>query len=216
MLIDKRRKIGIKILKASSKKKGPRQASFFDEQPAPRFFGGSHLKGNPKVGRRLSTKEPIHLVLKSERAFGPQSMLQKYNVGKIDKLVRRQAAVFGLKIYHFVNVGNHLHLVIRLHDVKLFAKFIRAITGLIARHVLHQERGQGLKFSKTAIPRKASPRCRKKFWVARPFTRLIAWGCDYKNITRYMAKNRNQAKGFFVAWGFDITDPRSVQNLETG
>ena len=213
MSMKKSRKNLFKKSSSLARKRRARQTSFFDDQPAPRIFGGSLLKGNPKVGRRLSTKEPIHLVLKSARAFGPQSMLRKRNVETIDKLIRTQASLCGLKIYHFVNVGNHLHLVIRLHDVKLFTKFIRAITGLIARHVLGKERGQGLKF---VTQTKHSEKRKKKFWVARPFTRLIAWGRDYKNIAKYMEKNRNQAKGYFVAWGFDITDPRKVQNLDTG
>lgn len=210
------------------KTRKPRQASFFDDKPALRFFGGALLnKSNPKIARPLSKKEPIHLVLKSARAFGPSSMLQKYNVTKIDSLIRNQAKLNNVKIYRFVNVGNHLHLVIKLEDPKLFAKFIRAVTGLIARHVLKRERGPGISSAEEfSIPKKASPQDqamhkKNQFWVARPFTRLIAWGRDYNYVSGYMDKNQNQAngqtnKGSFVAWGFDFTDPKMIRAMNTG
>ena len=54
-----------------------KQTSMLDEDKKPakiRSFGGSRLKGNPKTARPLNTKESIHLVLKSARAFGSQSI----------------------------------------------------------------------------------------------------------------------------------------------
>jgi hypothetical protein len=55
------------------------------------------------------------------------------------------------------------------------------ITGLIARHVLKAQRG-------AAGESKAAEYEKNQFWVARPFTRLIAWGRDYEHITKYMKK----------------------------
>ncbi|HEY8269707.1 MAG TPA: transposase [Pseudobdellovibrionaceae bacterium] len=197
----------------SNRKKTARkgsQLSFFNKK-IPRVFGGSLLKGNAKVQRPLSTKESIHLVLKSGQALGAYSMLQQRNAGKIDDIIRFHAKKCGVKIYHFVNVGNHLHLVIKLSDLKLFAKFIRTITGLIARHVLKKQRGPKQEDS-PALGSKKTP----SFWVARPFTRLIAWGKDYNFVAGYMKKNRNQAKRYFIPWGFDVVDPDLIQFLNTG
>lgn len=194
--------------KQRKRKTNEEQTSFFRDK-IPRHFGGLLLKGNAKVARPLSTKEPLHLVLKSAFAVGSRSMLQMYNAKKIDKIIRSQAKSCRIRIYHFVNVGNHLHLVIKLDDRKLFAQFIRSISGLIARHVLKKERG----------PQNADNSFRKKrstFWVARPFTRLISWGNDYKFVTRYIEKNRNQAKHHFVPWGFDVVEPTLIQFLNTG
>ena len=179
-----------------------KQQSLFDSK-VPKMFGGSLQKSHPKVKRPLTKKQTIHLVLKSEYAMGARSMLQKRNSDYIGKLIRDKAKRCCIRIYHFVNVGNHLHLVIKLDDLNGFAPFIRSITGLIARHVLKAQRGaaQGL-----------------KFWIARPFTRIIAWGRDYKHIKNYMTKNANQAhkRSFFVAWGFDSINARQIEMLSTG
>lgn len=179
-----------------------KQQSLFDNK-IPKCFGGSLQTSHPKVKRPLSKKQTIHLVLKSEHAMGSRSMLQKRNSTFIEQLIKEKAQRCCIRIYHFVNVGNHLHLVIKLDDLKGFAPFIRAITGIIARHVLKAQRGaaQGL-----------------KFWVARPFTRIIAWGRDYNHIKSYMVKNAHQAnrRHFFVAWGFDTISLRQIENLNTG
>jgi REP element-mobilizing transposase RayT len=184
------------------------QLSMFKDKVL-RHFGGALLKGNAKVARPLSTKEPVHLVLKSAQAIGAKSMLHTYNVNRIDKIIRTHAKLCRIRIYHLVNVGNHLHLVIKLDDRKEFSKFIKTITGLIARHVLKAQRGPAVELSTAA-------RKKTQFWVARPFTRLIAWGRDYGHIKRYMKKNINDAKRCFIPWGFDVTDPTLIRMLNTG
>jgi len=119
-------------------------------------------------------------------------MLRPRNADRIETIIRRQARLKGLRVYHFVNVGNHLHLVLRVDHRRLttgrraYRAFIRAVTGLIARHVLRAERGAA-----KAV----------KFWQARPFTRLVSWGRDYVRLSGYyMAKNSLQA---LPAWGFE-------------
>ena len=177
-----------------------KQLSFLNEynKPVAKQFGGALLKGNPKEKRPLSTKSHLHLVLKSQKAFGPNSMLAKAHIKKIDHVVRRQAVACGVKIYHFVNVGNHLHLVIRLQDRKLYRVFIRAVSGLIARQVLGKERGPkpeaGDPSQDAKLMIKSGVKSKKfQFWVARPFTRLVTWGPDYKGLSQYMRKNQAQA-----------------------
>lgn len=196
-----------------------RQFEFF-ENKIPRHFGGSLLKGNAKSKRPLSTKHAIHLVMKSRYPAGTKSMLAGEHAGTIDRLLRRQAKACGVRIYHFVNVGNHLHLVVRIQSGKLFSRFLRAGTGLIARQVMKQQRGRGRKFLDTDPgPRRSGCSGRgspAKFWMARPFTRLISWGRDYQRVAAYMEKNRSQARRTFVAWGFDVVDPHAIVFLNTG
>ena len=155
-----------------------RQQSFF-KQKINKFFGGSLRKSNPKTKRPNSTRQAIHLVLKSQYAVGKHSMLHSYNTKKIESVILSQAKFWGVKIYHYVNVGNHLHLVIKLNKRRSFSPFIRTITGLIARHVLNAERGSAKKV---------------QFWVARPFTRIISSGKDYLNINKYMKKIKAKQK----------------------
>lgn len=173
-------------------------------------FGGSRLPSNPKSKRPLSTKNAIHLVLKSRMATGNRSMLQKANAAKVDSVIRRNAKNCGVRIYQLVNVGNHLHLVVRIQSQRLFSHFLRAVSGLIARHILKKERGQAKAQLNTTKPKQHD-----SFWVARPFTRLIAWGTDFRNVKRYMDKNRGQARSYFVAWGFDQTEPVRIFSLST-
>jgi putative transposase len=188
------------------------QFSFFNHK-IQRQFGGFLHKGNPKTSRPLSTKEPLHLVLKSNQAIGAKSMLRSHNVKKIEQIIKRHAKLCRVRLYHLVNVGNHLHLVIKIDCRRDFSKFIRTITGLIARHVLKKERGvasqnefhHNSSLSKTGL----------QFWAARPFSRLISWGKDYLFVSRYMKKNIAQAKQFFASWGFEIVDPYLIQTLST-
>ena len=217
------RKVQKELKKTGKISTKPKQTSMLEEGKKPariRLFGGSRLKGHPKTARPLSTKESIHLVLRSARAFGSQSMLHGHNAKKIHELIYNQAECCGIKVYHFVNVGNHLHLVIKLHDIKLYRKFIRAITGLIARQVLKKERGLAKNTSTNeSVPNESVSKIDNRFWVARPFTRLIAWGRDYNHVSWYMKKNMSQAtsalKTAFKAWGFEITDPKMISSLNS-
>lgn len=181
-----------------------------------RVFGGTLLKGNAKIKRPLSKSEPIHLVLKSEKAIGTFSMLNKHNISQVDRIVRKNARRFDIRIYQFVNVGNHLHLVIRIQDRHCYAKFIRTITGLIARHVTKKERGPENRKYRELV----KSRSKGGFWVARPFSRLISWGRDFNLIKRYMEANRHQ-RGWkkqcvYVAFGFDVTDSFEAKLSNTG
>ncbi len=174
----------------------------------PRQFGGMLLRGNAKTARPLSTKHAIHLVLKSKLAMGSRSLLHRKNVDRINAIVHRQAKMKGVRLYRFVNVGNHLHLVIKLDRSTAFAgrrafhSFIRALTGLIARQVLGAQRNHARG---------------TKFWVARPFTRLVSWGRDFNRVSRYMEKNASQAKARrnLVDWGFGVIDPSKIVHLDT-
>ncbi len=157
-----------------------------------KVFGGSLLKGNAKGPRPLSSKEPLHLVLKANRGFGARSMLHPDHVKKVNACVRRQAEATGIRLYHFVNVGNHLHLVVRIHDRKRFRAFIRAISGLIARQVLGAERG----------PANSEKESGAGYWIQRPFTRVASWGRDYKGLGQYMLKNQRQVS----RWGQEIAE----------
>ena len=71
----------------------------------------------------------------------------------------------------------------KITSPRLFAGFLRAISGIIARTVLGAQRGE--------------PKG-KKFWDARPFTRIVAWGKAYTAACRYLIKNQLEAVGFAV------------------
>jgi len=180
----------------------PRQLSMIPDSK--KVFGGSLQKGNPKCQRPLSSKAPLHLVLKANRGFGARSMLHPDHVKKVNACVRRQAEATGIRLYHFVNVGNHLHLVVKIHDRQRFRIFIRAISGLIARQVLGAQRGpakKGKSSGKGPPSKESTKESRASYWIKRPFTRVVNWGQDYTRLGRYMLKNQRQVS----QWGREIT-----------
>jgi hypothetical protein len=173
---------------------------------AKRHFGGMLLKGNAKTARPLSSKNAIHLVLKSEQAIGPKSMLNPKNIDRVNAIVHEIAKKKFIEIYSYVNVGNHLHLVIKLKrrfpfGQEDFREFIRAVTGLIARHILKAERNHAVGLH---------------FWQARPFTRIVSWGQDFKRLMSYMSKNISQARSVIIDWGFSVTDLDQITGLRSG
>jgi REP element-mobilizing transposase RayT len=157
-----------------------KQSSFFKINKL--TFGGSALSGHPREKRPLCTKRPIHLVLHSKMATGPLSMSRF--APQIAGLLEAHAQKCGVKIYNYANGGNHLHLIVKIASHALFAKFLRAVTGLIARLVLTAEKAS------------AKLKGAEKFWSARPFTRVAAWGRAYEQLRSYVTLNQLEALGF--------------------
>lgn len=151
------------------------------EKEKKKDFGGSLLRGNARERRPISVKRPMHLVLRSSMAKGENSFLRGKRDSQLKVLIHRMAKTKGVKVYRLANSGNHLHLIVLPSSREAFHSFIRSISGLIARLVLGVERGraQGL-----------------KFWDARPFTRILEWGRDFKTACSYVLQNTLEALGF--------------------
>lgn len=167
-------------------------ASFGDSQlryqlsllkPGLKIHGGATCSGNPRGKRPLSTRLPIHLVMRSSRAHGGRSFLRKENAVRIERIVSKHAKLNGVKIYRFANAGNHLHFLVKIANQELFKRFLRVLSGLIARVVLKAEKG-------------AAKLKGVKFWDARPFTRVAAWGKAFDVLCSYLALNQWEALGF--------------------
>ena len=145
------------------------------------FFGGSHLKSNPKVSRPISTKELMHVVLKSEHAKGPYSFLKIERV--IISLIQNLGVKLNVKIKDVVVMSNHIHLLVRPRHRRGLQNFLRGLTGIIARKVLGAE--------------KAKPSSIMNFFKGRPFSRIVASGLrSWHTITKYFELNRFEKLGF--------------------
>lgn len=144
-----------------------------------KFFGGSLLKGKRKSLRPLSNRHPIHLVMRSEKAKGRASFFRFKRL--IEGVLNKNAKKFGVRIYHVAIQSNHIHLILRIFNRQTYRKFICALTGTIAHLV---SRGAGLK------------KQNRSFWVARPFTRIITWGREYRYVVGYLLQNKLEAIGF--------------------
>lgn len=140
------------------------------------FNPGPRKTTESRQRRPRSTDRSMHVVIKSDLAKGP------FNLRRHEEKIRRLIFKIGFKrnvrVYRMVNVGNHIHLSIRLKNVSSWKGFISGITGGIASIV-------GFKKSQ------AQP----TFWNARPFTRAVNWGSDYRQLKNYFAYNFLQTTG---------------------
>lgn len=148
-------------------------------------FGGSLLKGNPKIKRPLESKLPILLTLRAVQS----GMRLPKSFGLVSAAVDRCSKKYGVKVYEFANVGNHLHLVIKIPRRQSWAGFIRELTGEIAAAM------------------KQILNIQKKFWMFRPHTRVIqGWKKAFQIARQYVQLNTLEAEG--------KTNRREISNLK--
>jgi len=158
-----------------------------DEFQVEKEFGGARLKkSHAKKSRPIAIKKTMHLTLRSSKAKGEKSFrYDKNRIQKIDKVVKTQARKFGVEIYRFAIVGNHLHLLVKASFREGFISFLRSISGIIARIALGAERGSA-KLRESA----------RGFWDQRPWTRILFTWTEFKNVKKYVEQNFNEAMGF--------------------
>lgn len=142
------------------------------------FFGGSYCTQRRfRVARPLSTKHPIHLVLRSSKAVGGRSFLKKSHRRGISCLLIKLGQKWGVQVQNFANVGNHLHLQIRLGNRRTYKPFICALTGGIATIVTRGEKLTG------------------KFWDHRPFSRIVYGRNAILSMRDYLLINKLEGGG---------------------
>ena len=192
--------------------KKSKQYHFFQAQPKfyPKFFGGALLDGKRKSFRPLSSKDSIHFVLRSEWAAGKDSFLVLRNKKAIESILKRFAKKFGVKIYQQAITSNHIHLLLMIANRYLYRSFIKAVSGMIASHVMGQQTfkifaksrsllvadsvaGDGVTKRQTSDTSTDKP---QGFWQFRPFSRVVNWGRDFKKCTDYLKQNVLEALGF--------------------
>jgi REP element-mobilizing transposase RayT len=145
---------------------------------ARRTHGGVPKKPARKLERPLSRKDFIHLVLKSEKTKGSLSFLKRENDIVIRDILREKAHKFGEVIADFANVGNHLHIKIKVQSRDSFQQFLNAVTCLIARKIIGARRGKPF----------------GKFWQALAFTRIIKSRLEELRLRGYFEANPEEAK----------------------
>jgi REP element-mobilizing transposase RayT len=153
-------------------------------------FGGSNLKSNPKKARPISTKDLMHVVVKSELAQGRYSFLNFERT--LLSLLKGLAVRLNVEVCDVVVMRNHIHLALRVRSRRAFQNYLRALTGLVARKVLGAEKNR--------------PSHLKKFFKGRPFSRIVAAGKrSFRILANYFSLNRLEKRGFSKsesrAWG---------------
>ncbi len=147
-------------------------------------FGGALLKGShPKKKRNFRANLPLHVVMRSSKAVGKRSLFLRSK--QVAKILNIQAQRHFIKLYAVANAGNHLHLLIQAPSQDHLSYFLRAIGGRIAQLVM-----EGAQKSAERMDSKPT-----SFWDARPFSRIVSWGRDFKNVARYIGMNSTEMMG---------------------
>lgn len=131
--------------------------------------------------RPISTKHSMHLVMRSTKATQNWSMRKPRHKAKIKNILNKFAKKFGVELLDGANVGNHLHLEIRLSNRNTYKPFIRAITAAIAMAITGASRWNQKKI---------------KFWDHRPFSRIAETWREVFNLRQYIRINRFEGIGF--------------------
>ena len=132
----------------------------------PKAHGGTLNPSKRKQQRPLATQKPIHLVLKCHKEM---SLFKEFETVKY--YINRYTWKFHIQVYHLSIQQDHIHLLIKIEDRNSYNKFIKSLTGMLARLY-----GKGL-------------------WKLSPFTRVVSWGRDYKSVKRYVDLNEDEIWG---------------------
>src|SRR5690349_19019378 len=107
-----------------------RQMSFL---PAPiKEYGGDTRKGKRKIRRPFDPKRALHVTLKSSKARGMWSMLQKERRLQVQELLHDTADKYDIRLFRYANVGNHIHLLIQAKKREHLRAFLREFAGKLA------------------------------------------------------------------------------------
>lgn len=160
-----------------------RQLALFDKATTANArvleHGGDVRKGKRKLARPLDTKRPLHVVLRSSRATREWSTLRSSVAGRIRNDARRLAWRYGLTLYRYANVGNHIHMLTRARSHPGLQCFLRVFAGVTAKRVTGARRG----------------RAAGKFWDRLAYSRIVSWGREYRSVAAYVRQNEDEARG---------------------
>jgi putative transposase len=163
----------------------------------PKAYGGELLKkrAGRVRGRPLDSRNTMHLSLRSSRARGDWSFWKHKT--EITGILRKFSGKYGIRILSFANVGNHLHIHLKLGSIHTYRPFIRAITSAIVSVVTGANRWH---------PLKAKPN--DHFWDYRPFSRVVIGFRAFLHLREYIRINELEGFGvgraearFFLAGG---------------
>jgi hypothetical protein len=100
----------------------------------------------------------------------------------VNYLIKRFTSKYHITVLSYANVGNHLHLHIRLFRHHFWKPFIRGLTAAIAMAI-------------TGVSRWQKSKLRKKFWDYRPYTRVVQSWRAFLNMRDYVEINRYEGYG---------------------
>ena len=154
-----------------------------------RYNHGGILR-NKRRGRKarpLSTKAPIHLVLKTDIKSLRRGLRSPLGFYLINFIIKTYARRFFVKVEQVSINRDHLHLLVRFSQRSLGQHFLRVVTGQIAQ----QFKNNGFLVAKNVTDTQKST----KLWKYRPFTRVIQGWKPYLIVRNYVQLNIKEASG---------------------
>jgi REP element-mobilizing transposase RayT len=130
----------------------------------PKSHGGAPSVGKRKTTRPWNPAAPVHLVLQSQRARGAWSLLHRKNRNRVQAMIYRYAERFQVRVYRATNTGTGIQLLVKAHDRKALADFLRVLAGRVAVSVSGARKG---------VKRIG------RFWDHLVWSRLVNWGRDF-------------------------------------
>lgn len=156
------------------------QLKLFSHEKSCTDHGGEARKGRRKGARPLTTKKPMHIVLRSKKAVDEKSFLRRGNQAQIEQMLDSLSVRYGIRVLKFQNVGNHLHLLIQGKSRALLQAFLRAFPAKVALAISGAKKG--------------NPQGR--FFEEIFFSRVVEWGRDIHRLKQYFFKNAMEADGW--------------------
>lgn len=167
----------------NNKKSQPKQQNLLPQKWSLSYGGILRSKAKNRGARPLSSKHSLHVVMRSSQAKGLWSFQNSKNIKKIASYVKIYSSRKGVQILSFANVGNHLHLHIKITNRTLYKAWIRGLSSALAMMVAGKKGLQQLKEQK------------KTFWDYRPFTRVIQSFKAFLNLQDYVQINQFEGLG---------------------
>ena len=165
-------------------------------------FGGSLLLGKRRNRRPIQVNKSLHLVLRSDFAFGKRCLLRHRPL--IRKVVAKASNRFRVVVFEEGIVSNHIHLHIKGKTRFEIQNFFRVVAGHIAQEILRDfpirssERPHSGGAPSDGAPGVLGPTKREKdnkFWQTRVYTRIVSWGRDFREVKNYVLNNTLEALG---------------------
>ena len=157
----------------------------FNRATAALAHGGQRALGRRKSYRPIDPKQALHVVLRSSIARGKRSMLHPAHCDQIHGFTQKVALRWGIRVYRYANVGNHIHLLIRVPSRASWQRFLKELAGGIAIIMTGAKKGAALDKNQA----------QRGFWDHLAFTRIVSFGRDYAGVARYLVKNVFEGAG---------------------
>lgn len=153
-------------------------------------YGGDLRKSaRGRAARPLSTKDPIHLVLKINKSAVKGGLRNPHVFRLMSVLIKRYALKFFVKVEQVSIQNDHVHLLIRSTRRSKLQSFFRVVPGQFAQNMTDPPAGANDK------NKQGKANVKTKIWKHRPFTRIVKGFRAYQIVRNYIQLNECEANG---------------------